>query len=98
MRRVLGEPGAIHLWLAVTLAGLVIAAIVGRAVWAVVGWAVGGVAAVVLAAVKAQWPPERALIYPNRRCTALGDRDCGQLKALTAWASSQTLSMTVTEE
>ena len=51
VRRVLGAPAAVYLWLAVTLAGVVAAVVAGEAVWAVVGWAVGGVA-VVLVAVK----------------------------------------------
>jgi hypothetical protein len=38
--------------LAVTLAGLITAVVVGHAVWAVAGWAVGGVAAVVVLAIR----------------------------------------------
>jgi hypothetical protein len=49
VRRVLGAPATVYLWLAVTLAGVVAAVVAGQAVWAVVGWAVGGVAAVVVA-------------------------------------------------
>ena len=49
VRRVRDVPAAVYLWLAVTLAGVVAAVVVGQAVWAVVGWAVGGVAAVVVA-------------------------------------------------
>jgi hypothetical protein len=51
VRRLLGAPAAVYLWLAVTLAG-VVAVVVGHAVWAVVGWAVGGVAAVVVVAIQ----------------------------------------------
>ena len=52
VRRVLRDPAAIYLWLAVTLAGVLAAVVVGHAVWAVVGWAVGGVAAAVVVTVK----------------------------------------------
>ena len=52
VRRVLDDPAAIGLWLALTLAGVIAAFVATRALWAVVGWAVGGVAAVVVAAVK----------------------------------------------
>ena len=54
MSRVPGDPAAIGLWLALTLAGVTAALAGSRAVWAVVGWAVGGVAAVVVVAVKAR--------------------------------------------
>ena len=54
MRRVLDDPTAIGLWLALTLAGVIAAFVANGAIWAVVGWAVGGVAAAVLAAVKAR--------------------------------------------
>ena len=54
MRRVLDDPVAIGLLLAVTLAGVIAAFVANGAIWAVVGWAVGGVAAAVLAAVKAR--------------------------------------------
>lgn len=54
VRRVLDDPAAIGLWLALILAG-VIAAFAGASVmWAVAGWAVGGVATFVLVAVKAR--------------------------------------------
>jgi hypothetical protein len=52
VRRVLDDPFAVGLWLALTLAGVIAAFVATRALWAVVGWAVGGVAAVVVAAVK----------------------------------------------
>jgi hypothetical protein len=52
VRRVLGDPAAVYLWLAATLAGLVAALVLGHAAWAVIGWAVGGVAAVAIVAVK----------------------------------------------
>ena len=51
MRRVLGDPAAVYLWLALTLAGLVAALVAGNAVWALVGWAVGGVTAAIVVAV-----------------------------------------------
>jgi hypothetical protein len=51
---VLGDRAAIHLWLFLTLAGVVAAVVVGHAVLAVVGWAVGGVAAFVVVAVNAR--------------------------------------------
>ena len=54
VRRVLGDPAAVGLWLAVTLAGVIAAFVANSAIWAVLGWAVGGVAAAVLAAVKAR--------------------------------------------
>jgi hypothetical protein len=38
--------------LAVTLAGLVAALVVGQVVWALAGWVVGGVAAVAVVAVR----------------------------------------------
>ena len=37
MRRVLGDPAAVHLWLALTLAALVAAVVAGNAVWVVAG-------------------------------------------------------------
>jgi hypothetical protein len=52
VRRVLDDPFAVGLWLALTLAGVIAAFMATRALWAAVGWAVGGVAAVVVAAVK----------------------------------------------
>jgi hypothetical protein len=52
VRRVLSDPAAVVLWLAVTLAGAVAALVAVQPVWAIVGWVVGGVAAVVLVAVK----------------------------------------------
>jgi hypothetical protein len=41
MRRVLGDPAAVHRWLALTLAGLVAALVAGNAGWAMAGWALG---------------------------------------------------------
>ena len=41
--RVLDDPAAIDLWLALTLAGVIAAFVANGAIWAVVGWAVGGV-------------------------------------------------------
>jgi flagellin-like protein len=53
VRRVLSDPVAVVLLLAVTLAGAVAALVAVQPVWAIVGWVVGGVAAVVvLVAVK----------------------------------------------
>jgi hypothetical protein len=52
VRRLLGDPAAVYLWLVATLAGLVAGVVAGHAEWAVVGWAAGGVAAVVVVAVK----------------------------------------------
>jgi hypothetical protein len=52
VRRVLDDPAAISLWLALTLAGVIAAFVANGAVWAVIGWAVGGVGALVLVAVK----------------------------------------------
>ena len=52
VRRVLGDPAGLYTWLLVTLAGVVAAIAIGRAVWAVAGRAAGGVAAVVVVAVK----------------------------------------------
>ena len=54
VRRVLDAPGAIGLWLALTLAGIIAAFVATNAIWAVISWAVGGVAAFVLAAVRAR--------------------------------------------
>ena len=54
VRRVLADPDAVGLWLALTLAGVIAAFVANGAMWAVVGWAVGGVAAFVLVAVKAR--------------------------------------------
>ena len=52
MRRVLGDPAAVYLWLALTLAGLVAALVAGNAVWALIGWAVGGVTTAIVVAIK----------------------------------------------
>ena len=52
VRRVLGEPAAVYLWLALTAVGLVAALVAGSPFWALAGWAVGGVAAFVVVAVK----------------------------------------------
>ena len=52
VRRVLGAPAAVYLWLTVTLAGVVAAVVAGQAVWAVVGWAAAVVIAAVVVAVK----------------------------------------------
>ena len=52
VRRVLGDPAAVYLWLALTFAGLVAALVAGNAVWALIGWAVGGVTAAIVVAVK----------------------------------------------
>jgi hypothetical protein len=52
VRRVLDDPAAIGLWLALTLAGVIAAFVANAAMWAVAGWAVGGVVAFVLVAVK----------------------------------------------
>jgi hypothetical protein len=52
VRRVLGDPAAVYLWLALTCAGLVAALVAGNAVWALIGWAVGGVTAAIVVAVK----------------------------------------------
>jgi hypothetical protein len=49
VRRVLGEPAAVYLWLALTAVGLVAAVLAGSPWWALAGWAVGGVAAAVVA-------------------------------------------------
>jgi hypothetical protein len=57
VRRVLAAPVAVHLWLVLTLTGLVAAVVAGDAMWAVAGWALGGVAAVIAAAVKTRRPP-----------------------------------------
>ena len=54
VRRVLDDPAAIGVWLALTLAGVIVAFVANGTIWAVVGWAVGGVAAFVLVAVKAR--------------------------------------------
>jgi len=54
VRRVLDAPGAIGLWLALTLAGIIAAFVATNAIWAVISWAVGGVAAFVLAALRAR--------------------------------------------
>ena len=54
VRRVLDDPAAIGLWLAMTLAGVIAAFVANGAIWAVAGWAIGGVAAFVLVAVKAR--------------------------------------------
>lgn len=52
VRRVLGDSAALCIWLALTLAAVIVAVAVSNAVWAVAGWAVGGVAAVIVVAVK----------------------------------------------
>jgi hypothetical protein len=52
VRQVLDDPAACGLWLAVTLAAAVAAAVPSEPVWAIVGWVVGGATAVVLVAVK----------------------------------------------
>ena len=52
VRRVLDDPAAIGLWLALTLAGVIAAFVANGAMWAMVGWAVGGVSAVVVVAVR----------------------------------------------
>ena len=52
MRRMLGAPAVVYLWLAATLAGFVAAVVVGKPMWALIGWEVGGVAAVAVVAVK----------------------------------------------
>ena len=54
VRRVLDDPGAIGLWLALTLAGIIAAFVATDAIWAVISWAIGGIAAFVLAAVRAR--------------------------------------------
>ena len=64
MWRVLGDPAAVHLRLALTLAGLAATVVAGNAAWAVTGWALGGVAAVIVAAIivaaAKTWRPPRA--------------------------------------
>ena len=64
MWRVLGDPAAVHLRLALTLAGLAATVVAGNAAWAVAGWALGGVAAVIVAAIivaaAKTWRPPRA--------------------------------------
>jgi hypothetical protein len=62
VRRLLRDPTAVALWFAVTLAGVVVALVVGHSAWAVAGWAVGGVAAAVLVSAR-NTPPARALTY-----------------------------------
>ena len=57
VRRVLDDPAAIGLWLALTLAGIIAAFVATNAMWAVISWAIGGVAAFVLVAVRARRPP-----------------------------------------
>ena len=52
MRCVLGDPVVFALWLALTLAGVVAALLLGHSGWAVIGWAAGAIAAIVLIAVK----------------------------------------------
>jgi len=54
VRRILDDPAAVYLWVAVTLAAVVVAVVAGEPVLAVAGWVVGSVAAVVLVAVKAR--------------------------------------------
>ena len=54
VRRLLDDPFAVGLWLALTLAGVIAAFVANGAMWTVVGWAVGGVAAFALVAVKAR--------------------------------------------
>jgi len=51
VRRVLGDPAAVCLWLALTCAGLVAALVAGNAVWVLIGWAAGGVTAAIVVAV-----------------------------------------------
>jgi hypothetical protein len=41
VRRVLDEPAAIGLWLALTLAGIIAAFVATNAMWAVISWAIG---------------------------------------------------------
>jgi len=57
VRRVLDDPAAIGLWLALTLAGVIAAFVATNAMLAVISWAIGGVVAFVLLAVKARRPP-----------------------------------------
>jgi hypothetical protein len=57
VRRVLDDPAAIGLWLALTLAGVVAAFVATSAMLAVACWAAGGVAAFVLVAAKARRLP-----------------------------------------
>ena len=71
VRRVLGGPPVVYLWLAVTLAGFVAAVVVGQAVWALAGWAVGGVAAVAVADRAARWVVVRACGWRLLRSEAL---------------------------
>jgi hypothetical protein len=54
VRRILDDPAAVYLWVAVTLAAVVVAVVAGEPVLAVTGWVVGSAAAVVLVAVKAR--------------------------------------------
>ena len=55
VRRVLADPDAVGLWLALTLVGVIAAFVAnGSMSAAVVGWLVGGVAAFVVVAVKAR--------------------------------------------
>ena len=54
VRRILDDPAAVYLWVAVTLAAVVVAVAAGEPVLAVTGWVVASVAAVVLVAVKAR--------------------------------------------
>ena len=57
VRRLLANPDAVALWLALTLAGVIAAFVANGAMWALVGWAVGGIAAIVLVAVKTRRVP-----------------------------------------
>lgn len=54
VRRVHDDPAAVYLWVAVTLAAVVVAVVASEPVLAVAGWVVGSVAAIVLLAVKAR--------------------------------------------
>ena len=54
VRQFLDHPPAVYLWVAVTLAAVVVAAVAGEPVLAVTGWVVGSAAAVVLVAVRAR--------------------------------------------
>ncbi len=54
VRHILDDPAAVYLWVAVTVAAVVVAVAAGEPVLAVTGWVVGSAAAVVLVAVKAR--------------------------------------------
>jgi hypothetical protein len=64
--RVLDDPAAIGLWLALTLAGVIAAFVADGAIWAVVGWAVGGVRCTRSRQRQNTTPPGRALTYADR--------------------------------